>query len=97
MDWILTEMQGLPIASRPRKSRYAKTQSAQRGRSVVFLTRATILTRCLTIPTWAALPCNALPVDSMLLPPPADGRVKVTVALHGLISRSSAKSPSVFN
>ena len=84
MDGILNEMRGLPTASNPRESRHAKTQSAQRGRSVVLLTWAAILTGCLTTPTWAALPRNALPVDRMLLPPLADGRVKVTVALHVL-------------
>ena len=53
----------------------------------MLLALVAILTGRLVTPALAAPPRNAFPIDpnSILLPPPtADGRVRVTVALHVL-------------
>jgi Neurotransmitter-gated ion-channel ligand binding domain/Neurotransmitter-gated ion-channel transmembrane region len=85
MEQLSEETPGLAAASSLRRLARAKTRRAQR--SGLLLALAAILTGCLATPALAAPPRNAFPVDpnSMLLPPPtADGRVKVTVALHVL-------------
>ena len=85
MKQFSEETPGLAAAASLRRLARAKTRRAQRRG--LLLTLAAILTGRLVAPALAASPRIAFPIDpnSMLLPPPtADGRVKVTVALHVL-------------
>lgn len=80
MAQLLEETQGLAATQSLRRSARAKTRRAQRGRPLMLLALTAILTGRLVTRALAAPPRNAL-----LLPPPtADGRVRMTVALHVL-------------
>jgi hypothetical protein len=87
MEQLWEETQGLAAASFVRSPARARTRRAHRGRLLILLGLAAILTGHLATSALAIPPRNNFPVDprSMLLPPPtADGRIRVTVALHVL-------------